>query len=112
MDKQKNNFSTTPSRDVEKIKKLPLRKGQAIMVKWLETGKLTSAKQAIQAFCYECMGYYQDSELLEGDCGDPQCPLFKFNYYNKRHHPEFKKQLTPDEKQKIAEKFKKRVEEV
>ena len=46
-------------RDVEKIKKLPPRVGQSIMAKWLETGKI-SPSQAIQALCYECMGYYQD----------------------------------------------------
>ncbi len=99
------------NRDIEKIKKMPLRKGQAIIIQWLETGKLVSAKQAIQAFCYECMGYYQDAELVDADCGDPQCPLFRFNYYNKRHHPEFKKQLSEAEKQKVVEKFKKQGQE-
>jgi len=98
-------------REVEKIKKLPSRVGQSAMVKWLETGKI-SPFQAIQALCYECMGYYQDSELLEGDCGDPQCPLFTFNYYNRRAHPELRKKtrqisLTPDQKQKIGERLKK-----
>jgi len=94
-------------RDVEKIKKLPPRVGQSIMVKWLETGKIGGPVQAIQALCYECMGYYQDSELLEGDCGDPQCPLFTFNYYNRRAHPEFRKKLTPEQKQRIGEQLKK-----
>ena len=98
-------------REVEKIKKLPSRVGQSAMIKWLETGKV-SPFQAIQALCYECMGYYQDSELLEGDCGDPQCPLFTFNYYNRRAHPELRKKtrqikLTPDQKQKIGERLKK-----
>jgi len=94
-------------RDVEKIKKLPPRVGQSIMVKWLETGKIGGPVQAIQALCYECMGYYQDSELLEGDCGDPQCPLFTFNYYNRRAHPELKKKLTLDQKQELRERLKK-----
>jgi len=94
-------------RDVEKIKKLPPRAGQSIMVKWLETGKIGGPVQAIQALCYECMGYYQDSELLEGDCGDPQCPLFTFNYYNRRAHPELKKKLTLDQKQELRERLKK-----
>ena len=99
-------------RDVEKIKKLPLRAGQSIMIKWLETDKVGGLIQAIQALCYECMGYYQDRELLEGDCGDPQCPLFTFNYYNRRAHPElrkktYKKELTPDQKQKLRENLKK-----
>jgi hypothetical protein len=94
-------------RDVEKIKKLPPRAGQSIMVKWLETGKIGGPVQAIQALCYECMGYYQDSELLEGDYGDPQCPLFTFNYYNRRAHPEFRKKLTPEQKQRITEQLKK-----
>jgi len=58
------------------------------------------------------MGYYQDRELLEGDYGDPQCPLFRFNRYNKRAHPELKKKthhkvLTPDQKQKLRENLKK-----
>jgi len=94
-------------RDVEKIKKLPPRAGQSIMVKWLETGKIGGPAQAIQALCYECMGYYQDKELLEGDCGDPQCPLFTFNYYNRRTHPELKKKLTLDQKQELRERLKK-----
>ena len=46
-------------RDVEKIKKLPPRVGQSIMVKWLETGKIGGPAQAIQALCYECMGYFK-----------------------------------------------------
>ena len=97
-------------RDVEKIKKLPSRVGQSAMIKWLETGKIGGPVQAIQALCYECMGYYQDSELLEGDCGDPQCPLFTFNYYNRQAHPELKNTkvaLTPDRKQKLRENLKK-----
>ena len=94
-------------RDVEKIKKLPSRVGQSAMIKWLETGKIGGPVQAIQALCYQCMGYYQDRELLEGDYGDPQCPLFTFNYYNRRAHPEFKKELTPAQKQKVMERFKK-----
>jgi hypothetical protein len=77
------------------------------MVKWLETGKIGGPAQAIQALCYECMGYYQDKELLEGDCGDPQCPLFTFNYYNRQVHPEFRKKLTPEQKQRIGEQLKK-----
>ena len=77
------------------------------MVKRLETGKIDGPVQAIQALCYECMGYYQDKKLLAGDCGDPQCPLFTFNYYNRRAHPELKKKLTPDQKQKFKENLKK-----
>jgi hypothetical protein len=37
-------------------------------------------KNAIRAFCHQCMGHYSDSER---DCQNAKCPLYPFLKYHK-----------------------------
>jgi hypothetical protein len=39
-----------------------------------------SRKNAILAFCADCMGLYSDSVK---DCNNPRCPLYPYQPYNK-----------------------------
>jgi hypothetical protein len=41
------------------------------------TGKELSAKDAIKAQCYLCMGYYSDGRGI--DCEERTCPLYPYN---------------------------------
>ncbi len=53
-------------------------KGKADLIKHLEGDRLTY-KQAVNATCYECMGYCIDGLF---DCEIPGCPLYPFMPYN------------------------------
>jgi len=54
-------------------------RGRQELIKHLEGERLT-LKQAVNARCYDCMGYYSDGKL---DCGMSKCPLHPFMPYNK-----------------------------
>lgn len=53
-------------------------RGQAELIKHLEGQRLT-LKQAVNAQCYSCMGYFADGKH---DCQMPKCPLHPFMAYN------------------------------
>lgn len=38
-----------------------------------------SARQALAAKCYDCMGYFSDGK---SDCQTPDCPLYPYMAYN------------------------------
>ena len=52
--------------------------GRRELIKHLEGGKLNKG-QALKAFCYECLGFYQDGKI---DCETPSCPLYPWMPYN------------------------------
>jgi hypothetical protein len=52
-------------------------KGKGELTKHLKGERLTH-KQAIQAKCYNCMGYYADGKY---SCGMPDCSLYPFMPY-------------------------------
>ena len=52
-------------------------KGRSELIKHLQGKKLTQ-QEAIWAYCYECMGYYEDGIH---DCEMKDCPLYPFNPY-------------------------------
>lgn len=54
-------------------------RGKKELIKHLEGGRLT-LKQAVNAHCYSCMGYYGDGKQ---DCNMSRCPLHPFNAYSK-----------------------------
>jgi hypothetical protein len=54
-------------------------RGQRELVKHLEGVRLT-LKQAVNAHCYDCTGFYADGKT---DCSLPACPLHPFMFYNK-----------------------------
>lgn len=51
--------------------------GRKEYIKYLEGGKLTQ-REAIKAYCYDCMGYYDDGAQ---DCESDICPLRPFMPY-------------------------------
>lgn len=53
-------------------------KGKTDMLKFLK-GEPVTQRQAIQAKCYDCMGYFQDGANGNRDCGDKLCPLYPYN---------------------------------
>lgn len=54
-----------------------LSKGKKSLLKHLEGGKL-GRKEAMDAKCYDCMGYFADGRA---DCGVKNCPLYDFRPY-------------------------------
>lgn len=68
------------SENIDWIKRHGKRaKGKRDLITYLKGGKLTY-KQAVQAKCYECMGYCIDGL---SDCEIPDCPLYRFMPYKK-----------------------------
>lgn len=63
---------------IELVKAAPVAKGKAEYLKWLEGGKL-SRKEAMDANCYLCMGYYSDGR---GECSVKLCPVRNYMPYN------------------------------
>jgi len=61
------------------VRKGKKSRGQKYLIAHLEGKKLTY-KGAVQAKCYDCMGYYMDGLH---DCGIPDCPLYGFSPYKK-----------------------------
>jgi hypothetical protein len=57
--------------------------GKSAYVKFLK-GETLTQRQAIQAMCYECMGYYEDGD---NDCENCTCPLYLFMPFNKYKIP-------------------------
>jgi hypothetical protein len=49
-------------------------RGKRELLAYHQGGRL-NPRPSILAFCYQCMGYYQDGL---GDCGDPYCPLYPY----------------------------------
>lgn len=67
------------SKLIETIKNNGKRaKGKSELLKHLEGHRLTF-KQAVNAKCYECMGYCIDGLI---DCTLTDCPLYPFMPYN------------------------------
>lgn len=53
-------------------------RGQKELIKHLEGNWLT-LKQAVNAHCYDCMGFFADGKV---DCLMPHCPLHPHMAYN------------------------------
>ena len=43
--------------------------------KKLKAGELLTRKEAIMAYCYDCMGFYADGYI---SCRNPSCALFEY----------------------------------
>lgn len=61
------------------MEKMKLAKGKYDFLKFRQGIKLTR-KQSINAYCYDCMGFYLDSK--KGSCENNSCPLFYYMPYN------------------------------
>ena len=57
----------------------PQSEGRARMIKHLKGEERLTQKEAIQAFCFECMGGFKDGLV---DCKVKDCPLYPFMQYN------------------------------
>jgi hypothetical protein len=62
--------------DIEKHGKTA--RGKKELIKHLDGGRLT-LKQAVNAHCYSCLGYYADGKQ---DCNMSKCTLHPFMAYN------------------------------
>lgn len=52
-------------------------RGRKELIKHLKGGKITR-KQAMDAMCFQCMGYFSEGRQ---DCKTPECPMFNFRPY-------------------------------
>jgi len=66
-------------------------KGKQELIKHLE-GKRLTLKQAANAHCYDCAGYYADGKVA---CNMPHCSLFPFMPYNANREKRTVKRITP-----------------
>ena len=85
------------------VKEAPLSKGKAEYLKWLEGGKLTR-KEAMDANCFLCMGYFLDGKV---ECTVSLCPMRDYMYYNPKRI-KGKSHLTVEQRQKAGERLRKR----
>lgn len=60
--------------------KMKSAKGKQALLKYAN-GKRITPGEAIQAYCYDCQGYYQDI-VSNRDCGIFDCPLYPFHPYS------------------------------
>ena len=68
-------------------------KGRQELLSYLRTKKPLTRTQAINAYCYMCMGYCADGAE---DCGDEACPLYPFHPYS--HKKKLTRTITPEHK--------------
>ena len=66
-------------------------RGKKELIKHLEGGRLT-LKQAVNAYCYSCLGYYADGKQ---DCKMPRCSLHPFMAYNQNRVKRITKKTMP-----------------
>ena len=66
-------------------------RGKKELIKHLEGGRLT-LKQAVNAYCFACMGYYADGKQ---DCNMPHCSLHPFMAYNQNREKQTVKKTMP-----------------
>jgi hypothetical protein len=66
-------------------------RGQKELLKHLSGQKLT-LKQAANAHCYDCAGYYADGKVA---CNMPHCSLFPFMPYNANREKRTIKRIMP-----------------
>ena len=68
-------------KEIQEVNKFGIKaRGQAAILKYLQ-GKPITKRQAIEAKCYECMGYYIHGAI---DCSVRECPLYPYNPYRKK----------------------------
>jgi len=73
-------------------------RGQKELLKHLQGERLT-LKQAVNAYCYDCAGFFADGKV---DCGLKHCSLHPFMAYNEnRLKKTNNRKLTDDNKEKL-----------
>jgi hypothetical protein len=70
--------------NLERINNIQIKgkiaRGQKELIKHLRGNKLT-LRQAVNAQCYDCSGFFCDGKV---DCCLPHCPLYPFMFYNEK----------------------------
>ena len=84
---------------IKTVKDAPLSKGKAEYLKWLEGGKLTR-KEAMDANCFLCMGYFLDGKA---ECTVSLCPMRDYMAYNPKR---IKRPVSDKTKKASVERFK------
>jgi hypothetical protein len=72
-------------------------KGKKELIKHLEGGRLT-LKQAVNARCYDCTGFYADGKV---DCRIAKCPLYPFMSFNADKSKRTTRTITEDHTTKM-----------
>jgi len=72
-------------------------RGQKELLNHLSGERLT-LKQAVNAHCYECCGFYADGKV---DCGLKHCPLHRFMAYNQDREKRSKRTMSNDHMEKM-----------
>ena len=72
-----NEKGTAMEQRIENVKALPLRRGKQELLIHLEGGRNLTAREALTAKCYECMGGYDEAT----DCLIPACSLHPWMPY-------------------------------
>jgi hypothetical protein len=86
-----NDLARQELNDIKRIGKVV--KGRQELINHL-VGKQLTAREAMKAQCYLCMGYHSDGRNLQ-DCEEKTCPLYPYNPYSS----------TPVPKKKVSEKL-------
>ncbi len=63
-----------------------MAKGVSELEEWQKTGRVLTRKQAIYAFCADCMSLFVDTK----DCANNKCPLYPHSPYNHYIEPKNK----------------------
>jgi hypothetical protein len=72
-------------------------RGKKELIKYLAGGKLTP-KQAIQAKCFDCTGYFADGR---NDCRMTKCSLYPFMAFNSDKSKRTSRTMSEDHKAKL-----------
>ena len=57
-----------------------MHKGVAELIDYRKNGKKLTRKEAMLAFCADCMNEYEDGKI---DCNNTRCPMYAYMPYNK-----------------------------
>lgn len=72
-------------------------RGKKELIKHLEGGRLT-LKKAVNAYCYDCTGYYADGRQ---DCKMPKCSLYPFMAFNQDKSKRTSRTMSEEHKAKL-----------
>ena len=85
---------------IKEVESAPLAKGKTEYLKWLH-GERLSRKEAMDANCYICMGYYIDGRI---ECNIQLCPMRDYMVYNPK---KIKRQMSDEQRKICGERLQK-----
>ena len=84
---------------IKEVENAPLAKGKGEYLKWLHGGKLTR-KEAMDANCYVCMGYYGDGKR---ECVVTLCPMRDYMAYNPK---KIKREMSDEQRKECGDRLR------